>query len=187
MVLHATTYHLPLPESALPLQEISSKKHAKSVQQCHHARLSFNFCKSSLEEVVPHKGSLSVQELGIIALELATINATNTVTSIQKMLTRKTFGPHASLCLKDCLELYSDVIPTLSDSVRALVNNNEYTANIMISAAMEAATTCQDGFEEEEGEVRPLVNDNNDFFQLCDIALVITSLVSATPMLLTGK
>nr|GMD74826.1 putative invertase inhibitor [Ipomoea batatas] len=54
------------------------------------------------------------------------------------------------------------------------------TANILLSAVMETASTCQEGFAEKEGEraAPPLTEENDNLFQLSDIALCITKLVS---------
>ncbi|KAI6707467.1 hypothetical protein NL676_010429 [Syzygium grande] len=80
-------------------------------------------------------------------------------------------------CLRDCLELYSDASKTLVGAIGALMVGKYGVASMGVSAAMEAATTCEDGFE-ERGEVCALTEENYDLFQLCDIALCIIRLLS---------
>ncbi|CAB4279327.1 unnamed protein product [Prunus armeniaca] len=110
-------------------------------------------------------------------MELALENATNTLSTIEKLLSNKSFDPFALVCLKDCLQLYSDAITTLRDAVGAFLRGDYNTANIWVSAVMEAPTTCEEGFKEKEGEVSPLKNENYNLFQLCDIALCISHLL----------
>ncbi|PIA32559.1 hypothetical protein AQUCO_04400034v1 [Aquilegia coerulea] len=141
--------------------------------------LSYDFCVSSLQVVVPPDHTLNLQEVDILALELAIANATSTVANIENMLSNKAYDLYSILCLKDCLQLYSDVIPVLNGSIKAIQNRNYYIANIWISAAMDAALTCEDGFKEKEGEVSPLAKEDNDLYQLCDIALVISNLLTS--------
>ncbi|KAF8369656.1 hypothetical protein HHK36_032322 [Tetracentron sinense] len=50
-----------------------------------------------------------------------------------------------------------------------------YVANVGVSSAMEASSTCEDGFKEKEGAVSPLKKDR-DFFQLNAIALAIINM-----------
>lgn len=139
--------------------------------------LSYDFCVTSLQPI-PQSHTSNLQELAVISLKLAMVNATGMIWSIQKLLKSEASDPYAMECLEDCLELYTDAIFTLEDSIGAFKYEDYISANIWISSAMEAATTCEGGFE-EEGKVSPLTKQNYDFFRLGDIALVITHLVSS--------
>lgn len=110
-------------------------------------------------------------------MELALLNATTTISSIEKMLSNGSLDPFQLDCLRDCLELYSDASKTLVDAIGALMVGKYGVASMRVSAAMEAATTCEDGFA-ERGEVCALTEENYDLFQLCDIALCIIRLLS---------
>ncbi|KAF6158913.1 hypothetical protein GIB67_012330 [Kingdonia uniflora] len=125
---------------------------------------------------IPESCTSNLQELGIISLELAIANAKSTVRGINKLIRDKDSDPYAVTCLRDCLELYSNAIPTLEDSISAFRCNDFGSVNIWMSAGMEASRTCEGGFEEKEGEISPLTKENNGFYQLCDIALVISTL-----------
>ncbi|KAL5551238.1 hypothetical protein UlMin_001414 [Ulmus minor] len=139
-----------------------------------------SFCEASLQTVdVSH--STNLQGLALIAMDLALKNATNTISSIEELLSKKTLDPFAIGCLNDCLDLYSWGVSTLKDAIRAFLIEEFDTANVWISAVMEDAGTCEDGFGEKEGEVSPLTNENYDLAQLCDIALCITHLLPSLP------
>ncbi|XP_043692268.1 putative invertase inhibitor [Telopea speciosissima] len=141
--------------------------------------LSYDFCVSSLQ-VIPLSYTASLPELAVISVKLALVNATATLWKTQKLLEIEASDPKIMACLKDCQELYSDAVPTLENSITTLNSKDYRSGNVFISAAMDAATTCEDGFE-----VSPLTKQNYDFFQLCDIALVITRLIpSELPFLL---
>ncbi|CAB4309772.1 unnamed protein product [Prunus armeniaca] len=138
--------------------------------------ISYKVCATSLQ-AVPVSHVTNLQGLALIAMELALENATNTLSTIEKLSSNKSFDPFALVCLKDCLQLYSDAITTLRDAVGAFLRGDYNTANIWVSAVMEAPTTCEEGFKEKEGEVSPLKNENYNLFQLCDIALCISHLL----------
>ncbi|KAJ6872369.1 invertase inhibitor [Populus alba x Populus x berolinensis] len=53
-------------------------------------------------------------------------------------------------CLNDCLDLYSDAIPTLKQAMVDYKSKHYKDANIEVSSVIDAATTCEDGFEEKE-------------------------------------
>ncbi|GFZ15412.1 hypothetical protein Acr_24g0016020 [Actinidia rufa] len=111
-------------------------------------------------------------------MELALENVTNTFWSIEKMLTSGQFDPYALGCLKDCFELYGDGVSMLVNSIRAFLHEQYAAANVLLSAVMETASTCEEGFKEKEGEVCPLAKENYNLFQLGDIALCIINLLS---------
>ncbi|XP_042505547.1 putative invertase inhibitor [Macadamia integrifolia] len=137
-------------------------------------------CVSSVQAIPPsHTASLS--ELAVISVKLALVNATATLWSIQKLLENEASDSNLMGSLKDCRELYSDAVPTLENSITAFKSLDYMSCNILITAAMDAATTCEGRFD-----VSPLTKQNYDFFQLCDIALVSSRLIpSELPFLLS--
>ncbi|KAJ0105993.1 hypothetical protein Patl1_18715 [Pistacia atlantica] len=74
-----------------------------------------------------------------------------------------------SSCLTDCYELYSDAISTLQQATKDYKSKHYEDANFEISSVMDASTTCEDGFKEQEGVAS--YNRNNNSFQLFAIAL----------------
>ncbi|KAJ4728771.1 Pectinesterase inhibitor [Melia azedarach] len=138
---------------------------------------SYSLCLASLQ-TIPVSHAANLQGLALIAMELALENATNTVSSIEKLLRSGGFDPFALACLKDCFKLYSDSVVTLIDATGAFLTGQYVSANVWLSAVMEATSTCEEGFTEKEGEVSPLTKENYNLFQLCDIALCIIHLLS---------
>ena len=144
---------------------------------------SYDFCAASLQTVPISHAITNLQGLALVAMELALANATTTVLTIKQMLNvndSMSLDPFSSICLKDCLELYSDGIETIVDAIGALLSQNYERAGVWLSAVMEAPVTCEEGFQEMKGQLEsPLVKENYNLFQLCDIALCITRLLSS--------
>ncbi|KAI3918572.1 hypothetical protein MKX01_041892 [Papaver californicum] len=124
--------------------------------------LNNDFCVTSLEAVLDSK----------TAAELAQTNATDTILVIREQLKYKDLDTYTFLSLNDCLDLYTDAISMLAKSIEAIRSYNYVNLNIWVSSEMEASTNAR-GFR-EKGRVSPLRKHNSNFFQLCDIALVIT-------------
>ncbi|OVA07569.1 Pectinesterase inhibitor domain [Macleaya cordata] len=146
------------------------KKAAKS-----DLKLKYSFCLKSLK-ANPKSQNANLQELGILSTELAITNANSTSSYIKNLL-KKNQKRVDNKYLKDCLELYTDAIPDLQEVLEAFKSRDYFKANIQMSSAMDASSTCEDGFKEKKGLVSPLTKKNNDFFQLTAIALAITNLV----------
>ncbi|KAI7995758.1 hypothetical protein LOK49_LG11G02213 [Camellia lanceoleosa] len=143
-------------------------------KQCSDKSTTFNFdfCLTSLQPI-PISHVTNLQGLALIAMELALENTTDTMSSIEKMLKSGEFDPFALRCLKDCVELYGEGVPMLANSIGAFLAEQYDAAKLLLSAVMEVASTCEDGFVEEEGEASPLTKENSDLFRLVDIAVCI--------------
>ncbi|GAB2301998.1 hypothetical protein Dimus_036024 [Dionaea muscipula] len=136
----------------------------------------YNFCVSVLGSD-PYSKNSSLEGLGVIAFNLAILNATATKSGIENLLKdNQRFDHFAQSCLQDCLELYSDAKSSLCDGLNSFRARNYEDANVEASAAMDAPTTCEDGFKEKVGEASPLTKENDDFFQLIAIALAFTNM-----------
>ncbi|XP_062029364.1 putative invertase inhibitor [Rosa rugosa] len=147
------------------LIHLSCKKAAAS-----DPNLSYNFCVSSLE-AIPKSHGADLEQLVALTLNFTISNATSINSTISKLLLDKKFDEYAKECLQDCLELYSDAVPTLQEAVGAFKAKDYGKANIEISAAMDASSTCEDGFMDKKGEVYPLKRENDNFSQLNVISL----------------
>ncbi|OVA07568.1 Pectinesterase inhibitor domain [Macleaya cordata] len=143
-------------------------------------KLIYNFCVSSLQ-ANPKSQTADLRELGVISMELCMNNATYISSHIVKLLeedqTRVLVDPRAKKYLRDCLYLYNNAIPDVEDAIKAFEDKDNFSANIKMSAAMDASITCEDGFKEEEDLVSPLAKEDGDFFQLTATALAINNLV----------
>ncbi|GAU24793.1 hypothetical protein TSUD_157060 [Trifolium subterraneum] len=140
--------------------------------------LSYSLCSNALP-VVPVSHSTNLEGLALIAMELALENVTNTLATIERLLSDESLDKYVIGCLTDCLELYSDAVWRIVDSVDVFLSGNYEVSRIWMSSVMEAASTCQQGFD-EKGEVSPLTEENYNLFQLCGIALCIIHL--STPV-----
>ncbi|OUZ99186.1 Pectinesterase inhibitor domain [Macleaya cordata] len=140
-------------------------------------QLKFDFCVSSLQ-ANPKSKIADLLGLGVISMELSSSNATYIRSYIGKLLKDgQGVDPRAKKNLQDCLELYSNAIVDVQYAIIALKARDFMEANTQMSAAMDASTTCEDGFKEDKGLVSPLAKEDNDFFQLTAISLAITNLV----------
>ncbi|PON47131.1 Pectinesterase inhibitor domain containing protein [Parasponia andersonii] len=180
VIPHQTAQHYP-NSKFISSPEIINQTCAKCAELSDV--FSYDFCAASLQTIPVSHATTNRQGLALVAMELALANATTTVLTIKEMLNTNdstSLDPFSSICLKDCLELYSDGIATLVDAVGAFMSQKYETAGVLLSAVMEAPVTCEEGFEEMKGQVEsPVVKENYDLFQLCDIALCIARLLSS--------
>ncbi|KAE8713781.1 Regulator of nonsense transcripts 1 [Hibiscus syriacus] len=139
--------------------------------------INFDFCVSSLQVDPKAKSATSVADLVDVAIDTAMSNATSIGSIISKLLSNKSLEQYARTCLEDCSELYSDAGSNLKSGEQAFEGKDYGTANSEISAAMDAADTCEEQFKEKEGVVSPLTKENGDFFQLTAISLAFINMV----------
>ncbi|XP_057420226.1 uncharacterized protein LOC130714347 [Lotus japonicus] len=172
---------IPLGTSCSTLRTTTTTPHDIIDQTCEKCAnqstiLSYTLCSTSLP-AIPVSHSTNLQGLGLIAMELALENVTNTLATIEKLLLDTTsFDDNFALgCLTDCLELYSDAAWTIVESIEVFLSGKYEVSRTWMSEVMEAASTCQGGFV-EKGEVSPLTEENYNLFQLCGIALCIIHL-----------
>ncbi|KAA8515802.1 hypothetical protein F0562_018587 [Nyssa sinensis] len=132
----------------------------------------FDFCTTTLQ-AAPGSNCTSLHGLGMISIRLIRYNVTDTRCYIKQLLNDTKFDPYVKACLSDCFDLYSDAIPSVDQAMKYYDSKRYDDADIHISAVMDAATTCEDGFSEKEGAVSPLMKRDDDMFQLSALALSI--------------
>ncbi|ESQ47197.1 hypothetical protein EUTSA_v10027940mg [Eutrema salsugineum] len=151
-----------------------------------------NFCLSSLSNSPISPPPTNLFSLALIPLLQALDNATATASTIQVLMSDgggfedDGFG---RACLRDCLELYEDAADRLEEAVRVYVTKEQRdTVNVMVSAAMEAAVTCEDGFKERDGGdggggamtwTSAIGGENYQLFELGQVALCIINMLSS--------
>ncbi|KAL3742640.1 hypothetical protein ACJRO7_018024 [Eucalyptus globulus] len=138
--------------------------------------VSYKFCVASLESN-PYSHCADLRGLGLISVKLLRHNVTRTRSYTEKLLKSEEMDPSVRACLEDCLELYSDAVPTLAEAIRAYKDERYEDTNINLSSVMNAPTTCEDGFS-EKGAGSPLAKRNKDSFQLSAVALSIVTMLS---------
>lgn len=129
-----------------------------------------------LQALNPRSQNATLQELVIISLGLTISNAKNISSHIEQLLSLKSFDKHTKIGLQDCLELYSDAHSTLLEAMENVKLKDYEGANVEISSAMDASTTCEDGLKEKKGEVSPLTKENSIFFQFTVISLAFINM-----------
>ncbi|XP_065864276.1 putative invertase inhibitor [Euphorbia lathyris] len=138
--------------------------------------IAYNFCVTSLQSF-PGSHCADLHKLGLISIKLTSKNVTDTKKYVKALLkTKKGIDLGVRACLKDCLELYSDAIPTVKQALKDYKLKKYGDANIEVSSVLDASTTCEDGFV-EKGVVSLLKGRNNCTFQLSAIALSIINMV----------
>ncbi|KAL5551241.1 hypothetical protein UlMin_001417 [Ulmus minor] len=137
-----------------------------------------NFCVSTLEANPKSQTATTIEELALNAIDVTISNGTSISSAISNLLKNPTLDPFVKTCLQDCSDLYSDAVDSLNDAEAAFKNKDLGTAKTYTSAAMDAPSSCEDGFKEKKGVVSPLTKDNNLFFQLAAISLAFTNMVA---------
>lgn len=144
---------------------------------CTHSHDKDN-CVASLESN-PDSKQANLAQLGVIALRLASSNATDTSSHIKQLLSNKTLDPAIEQALTDCSDQYLDAIQQLDDSLAALLANAYNDVHTWVQAAIADAESCEDGFRElPDGQESVLTSRNAIFRQLCNNALAINKLLA---------
>ncbi|XWS62085.1 hypothetical protein CRYUN_Cryun07bG0180900 [Craigia yunnanensis] len=139
--------------------------------------INIDFCVASLEQNPKSKTATRTEELVPISIEIATSHATSISCIISKLLENKNLEKFTRSCLEACSELYTEAGSDLQSGGQAFESKDYGTANVDISAALDAPETCEDGFKEKKGLVLPLTKENNHFFQLTAIPLAFITMV----------
>ncbi|XP_030533749.1 putative invertase inhibitor [Rhodamnia argentea] len=138
--------------------------------------ISYGFCIACFE-ANPTSQPASIGDLALMSINLTISNATEISSCISKLLQNERLSHFARDCLTACSELYSDACSTLRGVVDDFGSRDYYKANVDVSAVMDAAVTCEDGFKEREGLVSPLTKENDIFFQMNAISLAFIAML----------
>ncbi|KAL5551239.1 hypothetical protein UlMin_001415 [Ulmus minor] len=140
--------------------------------------ISNDFCVSTLEANPKSQTATTLGELALSAMDITISNGTSISSTISFLLKNSTLDPFVQSCLQDCSKLYSDASDSLFDAEAAITNKDFGTAKSDTSAAMDAPSTCEDGFKEKKGVVSPLTKESNLFFQFTAISLAFLNMVA---------
>ncbi|CAJ1948858.1 unnamed protein product [Sphenostylis stenocarpa] len=141
--------------------------------------ISYKFCVESFKSNRRSQHAKSLQELGLISIQITRHNVTDTKARINDLLEKnKSLDPFIKECLDDCLEVYSDTIPTFREAIRDYRAKRYANCNVKLSSVIDASTTCEDGFKQKNNDaVSPLTKRNKDTFQLSAISLSIVNML----------
>ncbi|KAI4369962.1 hypothetical protein MLD38_018354 [Melastoma candidum] len=167
----------PSPTSSAPGDAASFLREACQRASRGDPNLTYGFCLSSLAP--GSEQASSIHDLVLVSIDHAVSNTTKIRSRIKTLLKGGVFAkdPYVEACLKDCLELYSGAKLDLQWAVRFLKEKDYGSANVELSAVMDASVTCEDGFGEREGKVSPLTAENRVFFQLSSICLALVTML----------
>ncbi|XP_057999144.1 pectinesterase inhibitor 6 [Hevea brasiliensis] len=135
----------------------------------------------------PESEQANLQQLRIMALKLASKNATDTALYIKRMLKdASTLDAATKQALIDCAEQCGvDVNQQLASKsilhdgfVAALLANAQHDVYAWVSAAITDVDSCEYGFNENGSQDFLLAARNAMFRQLCNNALAINKLLS---------
>ncbi|KAF3328746.1 putative invertase inhibitor [Carex littledalei] len=140
---------------------------------CSHPNIAYDFCINSFES---YNDSLLVPDqrtLAVIATHLANTTAVKTVVRIQELMQEEKNQPRRNR-LDTCMEEYSNAINELTTAAQALNVCRDSDAQTFLSAALDAASNCEDAFAEAE-DPSPLEEEDGEYGELAAIALAIVA------------
>lgn len=126
----ATPYHATEVAATNPLIQETCKKAAQI-----DPNLSYGFCTSALQSAPNSLCADSLPKLGLISIKLVRANVTSIRCYIKYLLRDKKIDPYVRSCLDDCLELYSDALPTIKQALKDY-QAKRYAGNDVFSIIM---------------------------------------------------
>ncbi|KAK4260286.1 hypothetical protein QN277_003426 [Acacia crassicarpa] len=137
--------------------------------------INFDFCVASLKGKSPSPPT-SLDEVAAMSIQITKSNGTNIVSTISNLLKDSKFSDNAKKFLKDCSDGYSDSLSYLDEAIGSLKSKDFNSANIKVSAALEASVDCEDEFK-EGNEKSPLTEENKVYFELNAMSLAFINML----------
>ncbi|KAJ4818307.1 Invertase inhibitor [Rhynchospora pubera] len=144
----------------------------KNISSSHH-NIAYDFCVSSLQSYNATSQVADERTLAIIASRLANSSAAKTEARIQELMDKEKNQPRKNR-LDVCMEEYSNAIDELGNAEQAIDAERDTDAQIFLSAALDAASNCEDAFAEAE-DACPLEMEDGEYGQMAAIALAIVA------------
>ncbi|ESQ39841.1 hypothetical protein EUTSA_v10001199mg [Eutrema salsugineum] len=155
-------------ETAQNLIQDSCKKAAAK-----DPKFKYDFCVQSLEADPQSKTATTLEGLVIASTKNAASQTINVKGIVEKIL-RSSHG--IEMPLQDCIELYTDANDSLNEALTNVKSRDYKSANVHLSAALDAPTTCETGFKEAK-KPSPVTNENNVSVQKILIPLAFTNML----------
>ncbi|KAK4776641.1 hypothetical protein SAY86_005329 [Trapa natans] len=148
-------------------------------ETCRKANLNvqYGFCLAALQSAPDSLCADFLRELGLISVKLVRDNITSTRCYIKYLLRDIKAGPYVRLRLDDCLDIYSDSLLAVKRIIKDYQSKRYGYANMEMSSVLDAAMACEDGFEQEEGLMSPLMKRNDNLYMLSAMALTIINML----------
>ena len=95
---------------------------------------------------------------------------------VETILKSKKYAPGTESTIRTCVKLYDDANGSLNEALMSVKSGDYRSANVHLSAALDAPSTCEDGFKEKHTTF-PVTNENNVLFQKIVILLAFTNML----------
>ncbi|XP_057971715.1 putative invertase inhibitor [Malania oleifera] len=139
--------------------------------------LNYTFCLESFQ-AVPNSQNATLRGLGFISVKLTHYNTVRVHALIKELLNQNSDNKSRGR-LQDCSSVYSGAVYDTRDAFLAFRSGDYQSANVHVSAAMDASKVCEDGFAmSTEGARPPLGNNNKEIFGLSAVALFIINMLA---------
>lgn len=136
-------------------------------------------CLASIQDS-PESGNFAAtnNEIEIIAISVASANASATSTYIKEKLSLEDLEPAMEVTLEDCQKNYQDAVEQLDDSVSAMLANAHTDVDVWLRAAISAIESCDSDLVSRAGNDAELSQRNKVFLKLCKNALMINKMLT---------
>ncbi|EOA21961.1 hypothetical protein CARUB_v10002460mg [Capsella rubella] len=135
------------------------------------------FCVASLTSR-PEAATATAPKLGVIALSIASSNASDTSFYIKAKLKQKNLEPALEDTLDDCSKNYLDAVAQLDDSLAALMQNSFIDVDIWLNTAISDGESCENALNDRAGNDAELARRNTNLLKLCKDALLINTILT---------
>ncbi|RZC67786.1 hypothetical protein C5167_011479 [Papaver somniferum] len=155
------------------------KNASKNTPPVKEFKVEYDFCVASLM-ANPKSKDADLRGLGVISMQTCLQNATSVHSYIGQLLKDRKTQPIPKSSVNSCFNRYRDAIRSVQKATSSFKTKDFSSANIQMSAAMEASIMCEYEFEEVLLGLAlpsPLTKQNGDFFQLTGISLAITNMI----------
>ncbi|CAE6214953.1 unnamed protein product [Arabidopsis arenosa] len=139
-------------------------------------KFKYNLCVTSLETNPQSKAAKDLAGLVMASTKNAVTKATSLKGTVDKILKGKKFNKMSEMPLRDCLQLYTDAIGSLNEASAGVKSRNYPTVKTVLSAAMDAPSTCETGFKERKAP-SPVTKQNDNLYQMILIPLAFTNML----------
>ncbi|URD92071.1 PMEI [Musa troglodytarum] len=137
-------------------------------------KINYDFCVAELRPY-PRSQVVNQKWLAVIAASLTKDKTTSASDKVKGLLANAS-DTKTKQCLESCESVYEDLLTDLKTSILAIKNGRLGDAKTHLSAAVDAPSTCEQGFEELTVP-SPLTKEDSDLTQISTIALAFTNML----------
>lgn len=141
-------------------------------------KFKYDICVKSLETNPQSKTAKDLAGLVMTSTKNAVTKTTSLKATVDKILKGKKMNKMSEMPLRDCLQLYTDAIDSLNEALASVKSRDYNTVATVLSAAMDAPTTCETGFKERKTPQKsPVTKENDTLYQMILIPLAFTNML----------